>query len=456
MGIEKIVARQRIFFERGNTKMLHNRKVALKKLYRALKDNEEDIINALYTDLGKSDTESKISELSMIYSEIEFALKNIDYWTSPKLLPTSTMQIPATAMELPKPYGVVLIMAPWNYPILLTLSPLVGAIAAGNCAVIKPSNYAVNCSRVIKELIKSIYPEEFVTVIEGGREENKELLEQKYDYIFFTGGKEVGKVVQRKAAEHLTPTTLELGGKSPCIVDDTANIKTTARRIVFGKFLNSGQTCIAPDYILVDSKVKSDLIFWLICSVKKQYGEDPLANPDYPKMINQKHFYRVEKLIRNEDIVFGGSSNPYTLKIEPTILDNVTLDSPIMQEEIFGPVLPIISYDSIDEAEEIILKYDKPLALYLFTKDASLERRILSNISFGGGCVNDTIMHIATPYMGFGGVGESGMGSYHGKYGFDTFSHYKSILRQCSKFDIPVRYQPYTYMKKKIINFIFK
>lgn len=342
-------------------------------------------------------------------------------------------------------------MAPWNYPFMLLMEPLAGAIAAGNCVVAKPSAYSPNVSAVIAKIIKEALPAGLVTVVEGGRAENQELLEQKFDYIFFTGGTTVGQLVLEKAAKHLTPVTLELGGKSPCIVDSSANIRLAAKRIVFGKFLNAGQTCVAPDYILVHESVRDELVKYLKFYISVMLGDKPIDNPDYPKIINEKHFDRIMGLMEGEKAVVGGTGDRDQLKIAPTILVDITGKSPVMQEEIFGPVLPVLTYRYLAEAEAFINKRPKPLALYLFTKKRKTEKRILKNVSFGGGCVNDTIIHLATSRMGFGGVGGSGMGSYHGKYSFDTFTHTKSIVRKYCWLDLPMRYHPYRFWKELLI-----
>ena len=339
---------------------------------------------------------------------------------------------------------------------MLCIEPLVGAIAAGNCCILKPSDYSSATSAVISKIIKDTFQPEYITVIEGGREENSTLLDQRFDYIFFTGGVSVGKIVMEKAAKNLTPVTLELGGKSPCIVEKTANLDLAAKRLVFGKYLNSGQTCVAPDYLLVQTTVKKEFLQYVAKWIVQMYGEKPLDNPDFPKMINKKHYDRVMKLIDGHVVFVGGIGRADTLQIAPTVLDNITGDSPVMQEEIFGPVLPVLTYETIEEAERLILQREKPLAFYLFTTDKQVEKRILQNISFGGGCINDTIIHLATSEMGFGGVGGSGMGSYHGKLSFETFSHKKSIVKKYNWIDIPIRYQPYNDIKNKFLRMFLK
>ncbi|WP_331618267.1 aldehyde dehydrogenase family protein [Serpentinicella sp. ANB-PHB4] len=341
-------------------------------------------------------------------------------------------------------------MSPWNYPFQLTIAPLIGAIAAGNCSIIKPSEYATNTSEIIDKLISKNFDEAYISVIKGGREANKSLLAEKFDYIFFTGSVQVGKVVMEAASKHLTPVTLELGGKSPCIVDETANIDLASKRIVWGKFLNAGQTCVAPDYLMVHSSVKEKLINKMKDHITEFYGLSPCSNKEYPKIINDKHYNRLRTLLNEENIVFGGQFNDKTNQISPTILDNVTIDSAVMKDEIFGPILPVIEFENINEVVSRVNKKPKPLALYYFSNDIKRQKHIINNISYGGGCINDTIVHLATPHMPFGGVGDSGIGGYHGKASFDTFSHKKSILKKSNLVDIPLRYPPYKNKLKLI------
>ncbi len=451
MQIENIVQKQRAFFGTGKTIPLSYRKIALRRLERAIKDHERDIYAALKADLNKSETESYMCEIGMTLAELSYMLKHMNTWAAKSYKLTPLAQFSASSFTVKEPYGVVLIMSPWNYPFMLTLAPLVGAIAAGNCAVVKPSAYAPATSAVIRDILRECFDEEYVVVVEGGRAENQALLDQRFDYIFFTGGVSVGKEVMAKAAKYLTPVTLELGGKSPCIVDKTAKLNLAAKRIVFGKLLNCGQTCVAPDYILVDKAVKEEFIGYLKKWIVKMYGENAAENPAYVKMINQKHFDRVTGLIDPSKVVFGGSWNEDTLQIEPAIMDNVTAEDAIMQEEIFGPVFPILSVENMQEAEQFIREREKPLALYLFTQNRKLAERFLKHVPFGGGCINDTIIHLATSRMGFGGVGNSGMGSYHGKKSFDAFSHEKSIVNKHTWMDMPVRYAPYTRLQDKLL-----
>ena len=322
--------------------------------------------------------------------------------------------------------------------------------------MLKPSAYAPATSAAIKRLVEAVFPPEYVAVVEGGRAENTELLEQRFDYIFFTGGVKVGKLVMEKAAKNLTPVTLELGGKSPCIVDETADLKVAARRLAFGKFLNSGQTCVAPDYLLIQSSVKDRFLKLFRAETRRMYGKNPLENPDYPKIINEKHFNRIKGLMNSGTIFMGGEARERTLQIAPTVLDQVKPSDPVMQEEIFGPVLPVLTFETIDEAERFVLEREKPLACYIFTRNKETEKRLLGSLSFGGGCINDTIIHLATSRMGFGGVGNSGMGSYHGKKSFETFSHEKSIVKKYNWIDMPIRYQPYRKWKEQLLRLFLK
>jgi len=456
MQIEKIVQKQRAFFRTGKTIPLAYRKIALKRLARTIHDHENDIYAALKADLNKSETEAYMCEIGMTLAELSYMLKHMSCWAQKEYKLTPLAQFSATSFTIKEPYGVVLIMSPWNYPFLLTMGPLIGAIAAGNCAVVKPSAYAPATSQVIRMILRECFDEEYVAVVEGGRMENQALLDQRFDYIFFTGGVSVGKEVMAKAARHLTPVTLELGGKSPCIVDKTAKLDLAAKRIVFGKLLNCGQTCVAPDYILVDQAVKEEFVGYLKKWIMKMYGEKATENKAYVKMINQKHFNRVTGLIDPEKVVFGGDWNEETVQIEPTIMDNVTPEDVIMQEEIFGPVLPVISVGNMQEAERFICDREKPLALYLFTQDRKLANRFLKHVPFGGGGINDTIIHLATSHMGFGGVGNSGMGSYQGKKSFEAFSHEKSSVKKHTWMDMPFRYAPYAEWQDKLIRMFLR
>ncbi|MCI9547468.1 MAG: aldehyde dehydrogenase [Lachnospiraceae bacterium] len=456
MQIEELMKKQRAFFLSGKTFPISHRIKALDRLEAAIRKYQPDLYKALFKDLGKSRAESYMCEVGLTLSELNFVRKHICAWSKNRPAPTPLAQFHGKSFTVQEPYGVVLILSPWNYPVLLTLEPLIGALAAGNCCVVKPSAYSPATSQVMARLIREAFPQGHVAVVEGGREENQSLLEQKFDYIFFTGGVTVGKLVMEKAAAHLTPVTLELGGKSPCIIDHTANLKLAARRIVFGKYLNCGQTCVAPDYVLIEQGVKNRFLEYVKKEIVRMYGENPLANPDYGKMINQKHFQRALRFIDNRKVVHGGQSNADTLQIAPTVLDRVMEEDAVMREEIFAPILPILTVASMGEAYAFVQKRPKPLALYIFTEDKKTENRFLKKLSFGGGCVNDTIIHLATPYMGFGGVGNSGMGAYHGKKSFDTFSHEKSIVKKYTWMDLPFRYPPYTRLKEGLVRMFVK
>lgn len=454
--IEEVVKRQRTFFASGATKNTEFRKEQLKKLKECIHRYEKEIYDALYRDLNKAPFECYATEIGIVLDEINFMLKHLERWSRPRRVKTPVTQFPSKCFRVSEPYGVVLVMAPWNYPFQLSLAPLAGAVAAGNCVILKPSAYAPYTSAVLSKILRENFSDRFITVIEGGREENAQLLEQRFDYIFFTGGVTVGKLVMEAAAKHLTPVTLELGGKSPCIVDETADIKMTARRLVWGKYLNAGQTCVAPDYVLVQSSVRDDLIKAMKKEIRRQFGKEPLKNNDYPKIINRKHFERLKGLMKDTSILEGGTFSEESLKIAPTILAGVHGESPVMQEEIFGPVLPVLVFDRIEDAVAFVNKREKPLALYLFTKNAHSEKLVLEQISYGGGCINDTVVHLATPYMPFGGVGNSGMGCYHGKESFETFTHKKSIMKKALWLDIPLRYAPYRRLSLKLLKMIQK
>jgi aldehyde dehydrogenase (NAD+) len=441
--IKDIIQKQREFFASGKTKEAAFRIKYLRLLENSILSHEKDILTALKKDLNKASFEAYATEVGMVLSELSFMIRKLTGWSKPKRIKTTIVNQIASSKVYPEPYGIALIMSPWNYPFQLTMEPLIGAIAAGNCVVVKPSKDSPYTSEVIEVVLKEVFPKSYVTVVQGGREANLSLLEQKFDYIFFTGSPTVGKVVMEAAAKHLTPITLELGGKSPCIVDETANLELAAKRIVWGKFINAGQTCVAPDYLLVHPAIKEQLLQKMKSYIIQFYGKHPCSNENYPKIINEKHYHRLLNLIEGEDIVIGGNGSLITQQIEPTILDHITWNSEIMKEEIFGPILPVLEFRDLSEIIKNITDRPKPLAFYYFTESKTNERRLLRNISFGGGCINDTLMHLVTSYMPFGGVGESGMGRYHGKASFDTFSHQKSILKKSTKLDIPLRYPPY-------------
>ena len=456
MDIQALVSAQRAYFNTGATLPLSARRAALQCLWAAITAHEGDITAALRSDLNKSPTESYMCEIGMTLSELRFVERHLDGWARDRRHLTPLAQFPAKSLTVSEPYGVVLIMSPWNYPFLLTMEPLIGAIAAGNCCVVKPSAYSPATSAVLRDILAECFPPEFVAVVEGGRAENQALLDQKFDYIFFTGGVEVGKEVMTRAARHLTPVTLELGGKSPCIVDSTARLDLAAKRLVFGKLLNCGQTCVAPDYLLIDRRVKTPFLAYVQRWITVMYGENPLDNDGYVRMVNRKHFDRVMELIDPAKVVFGGRGDPETLKIQPTVLDNVSPEDPVMQEEIFGPVLPVLTFGQIGEALDFVNARPRPLALYLFSQEKSTQERFLRRTSFGGGCINDTVIHLATSRMGFGGVGASGMGSYHGRDSFETFSHRKSVVKKSTLLDLPVRYAPYSPGKDRLLRLFLR
>ena len=443
MTIDIILEKQRKYFASGATLPVKFRIEMLKKLYNAVKKYEKEISDALKADLGKSDFEAFMCETGMVLAEIGYMIKHTRKFASNHYVWSPLAQFASTSYKKPTPYGNVLIMSPWNYPFLLTIDPVADAIAAGNTVVVKPSAYSPATSEMVKKIIEECFSPEYVAVVTGGRKENAELLNQKFDFVFFTGSQNVGREVLRHTAENLTPVVLELGGKSPCIMDSTAKIKLAAKRIVFGKYLNCGQTCVAPDYIFCEKSIKDELIAEIKKQIIKQYGEKPLDNSDYGKIINSKHFERLCGLINKDKVVHGGETNPEAMQIAPTIMDNVTWDDAVMQEEIFGPIMPVLTYDKFDDIFEILHAKQKPLALYVFSENKAHIKAVTSRIRYGGGCVNDTIIHLATSEMGFGGVGESGMGSYHGKEGFDVFSHTKSIVDKKTWMDLPMRYQPY-------------
>ena len=454
--IAAVAARQRAYFETDKTLPAAFRREALNTLHKAILRHESDINAALMEDLGKSASETYMCETGMTLAELSYVRRHFKRWMGKHRVLSPLAQFPSDSFTIRNPYGVVLVMSPWNYPFMLTMEPLIGALAAGNCCVVKPSAYAPATSRVIARILSECFPPEYVAVVEGGRAENQALLSQRFDYIFFTGGVSVGKEVMRRAAEHLTPVSLELGGKSPCVVDATAKLDLAARRLAFGKLLNCGQTCVAPDYLLIDRAVKDEFLALLKKHLTAMAGTDALANSSYVHMISRRHFDRVTGLIDPAKVIYGGKWDAASLRIQPTILDGVSPDDPVMQEEIFGPVLPVIAYDSIDEAVRFINSREHPLALYLFSEDRAVQRRFLDSVPYGGGCINDTIIHLATSRMGFGGVGQSGMGSYHGRRSFDTFSHEKSIVKKSSVIDLPFRYMPYAGWKDALIRLFLR
>lgn len=441
--ISSLLEKQKKYYKSGVTIPVRFRIEQLKKLYAAVKKYENEVNEALTLDLGKSHYEGFMCESGLVLSEISYMIRHTKKFAKRKTVYTPLAQFASHSFKQPVPYGNTLIMSPWNYPFLLTIDPLTDAIAAGNTAIVKPSAYSPATSKIIEKIITECFDPEYVAVVTGGRAENAALLQQKFDFVFFTGSQAVGKEVLRHTAEHLTPVVLELGGKSPCIVDASANIKLAAKRIVWGKYLNCGQTCVAPDYILCEKSVKDEFVKAVVAEIKKQYGENPLDNKDYGKIINEKHFNRLCGLIDKEKVVIGGECNADSCQIEPTVMDNVTFDDAVMGEEIFGPIMPVMTFDNFDNMVAELKDKDKPLALYIFSSDKNHIKRVTTELSYGGGCINDVVIHLATSEMGFGGVGESGMGSYHGKDGFDAFSHYKSIVDKKTWMDLPMRYQPF-------------
>lgn len=454
--IQALIEKQRLYYLSGETLDVQYRINALKTLKTAILKYEQEIEEALKKDLGKSYFESYMCEVGLSLSEISYMIKHTHSFSKEKRVRTPLAQYVSRSYTKPSPYGVTLIMSPWNYPFMLTIEPLADALAAGNTVILKPSAYSPNTTQIIKKIIDECFDEKYVALVSGGRAENTSLLEGKFDKIFFTGSVSVGKEVMRKASEHLTPVTLELGGKSPCIIDSSANIKLAAKRIVFGKFLNCGQTCVAPDYIYCEESIKDEFLKEVKQQIKKQYGEDPLKNSDYGKIINEKHFLRIVQLINSDKVVYGGNTNKNTLQIEPTVMDHVTWDDAVMQEEIFGPILPVLTYRNLDELIMLLQSKEHPLAFYVFSSKKETIKKLTTTCQFGGGCINDTIIHLANSQMGFGGVGASGMGSYHGKIGFETFSHRKSIVDKKTWLDLPMRYQPYTSLYERMVRFFLK
>ncbi len=443
MDIPKLVSAQKHFFASQQTKDISFRKNALRKLQSELFKREADIVQALYNDFKKSEYEAIMTETSIVYSELKMAIKNIEKWNKPKKVLPSILNFPSSAKIYSEPYGTVLIIAPWNYPFQLAISPLIGAIAAGNTIVLKPSELTPHTSTIVREIIEAVFDEHHVAVIEGGVPVAQELLTLRWDYIFFTGSVNVGRIVAKAAAEFITPVTLELGGKSPCVVDDSASIKLAAKRIAWGKFINGGQTCIAPDYILIHKSQKDAFVEAIKEEITLAYGDDPEQSSDFPRIVNTRNFERLAIMLENENILIGGKTNKDDCYIAPTLIDEPSLDSEVMKGEIFGPILPIISYETEEDIATIIGKYDKPLAFYIFSNKNRFAKKLIQQYSFGGGTINDTTVHFANHRLPFGGVGESGIGGYHGKQTFDTFSHKKGIVSRGTWLDVPTRYAPY-------------
>lgn len=454
MEYSSLISKQKHFFLSGKTKEIDFRKEALHKLRGAIKNNEQQLIDALKADLNKSEFEAYTTEIGILLEEIRFTLKHLSSWVKPQKVKTPITHVGSTSYVYPEPYGVTLIISPWNYPFQLAVAPLIGAIAAGNCAIIKPSELTPITSQLLSSIISSIFPKEFVAVAEGDVETSQALLNENFDYIFFTGSVQVGKVIMEAAAKNLTPVTLELGGKSPCIVHEDANIKIAAKRIAWGKFMNAGQTCVAPDYLYVHKRIKEEFLLHFKEATEELYSEDPLRNPNFTRIVSERHFNRLQSFLNNGTVTIGGNVNKARLTIEPTVLTNISWDDPIMQDEIFGPILPIMEYKQLSDVIEGIHNHPNPLALYVFSENERIQKEVLNSISFGGGCINDTVYHLASPYLPFGGVGNSGIGSYHGKGSFDTFSHNKSVLKQTTKFDLPFRYPNIKDGLKKIKLFL--
>ncbi len=452
--IVTLLNEQDAYFHSGQTLSLRSRLARLTQLFDALKRHEGALLAALHKDLRKHKTEAYMTEIGLLYTEIREAQRKLKSWMRPQKVKTPLTLKPAQSRILKEPLGRVLIVSPWNYPIQLALTPLIGAIAAGNVAVLKPSELSPASSAALQALIEEIYPHDFCRVLQGGVDLSRQLLERRWDHIFFTGSTSVGRFVATAAAQHLTPCVLELGGKSPCLVTAQADITLAARRIVFGKFMNAGQTCVAPDYILVEGSVHDALVAALKREIELRFGKNPLLNPQLPKIINARHFQRLSQLLHPEAIAHGGQTDPAQLLIAPTLLTNVTAEDPVMQEEIFGPLLPILKVNNLSAALNFVVEREKPLGLYLFSKSKAEQELILSRASFGGGCINDTIVHAGNSHLPFGGVGPSGMGGYHGEHSFNCFSHKKAVLKNPTWTDMPLRYHPWSGIKDRVFRFL--
>ncbi len=455
--IKNLLEQQRDFFQQGETRQHSRRREFLLRLKLGLQEREEDILSALETDLGKHPVETYAAELGIIKQEINYVLKRLKKWMKPRKSRLSFLHFWSRGAVHTEPYGNVLIISPWNYPLQLALLPLVDALAAGNCVLLKPSEHSPATSLAIEEIVSDYLPSELVAAVQGAKETGKFLLEQQYDFIFFTGNKQVGRIVMKKAAENLIPVSLELGGKCPCLVDETARLDLAARRIVWGKLLNAGQTCVAPDYVLVHHQQKEAFLERAREAVSKYYGSNPAESPDYPRIINENHFQRIKNYLDNTKgrIVLGGETDLENLYIAPTIIDDITPSDALMQEEIFGPLLPVLEYEDISRAREIIDSFTTPLSFYLFTRDSRLKKQLIQEIPFGSGCINDTLIQASTPRFPFGGKAESGMGAYHGRAGFNLFSHHKTVIEKTDLFDIKLRYPPYQG-KLKLLKRLFR
>ncbi|MFD2518475.1 aldehyde dehydrogenase [Salinimicrobium flavum] len=442
-NIPNVIKKQRAFFEAGGTRDIHERLEKLKRLQTVIEKREKEISEALYNDFQKPEFETVVTETSFILSELKYIIKHLKNWAKPKKVKSSLLNFPSSDFIYSEPYGTCLVLAPWNYPFQLKVSPAIGAIAAGNTVVLKPSEYSPYTSQIVEEIFAEIFPPEWVSVVQGDASASEKLLEEKWDYVFFTGSVPVGRIVAKSIAPHLTPATLELGGKSPCIIHRSAKLELAAKRIVWGKFVNAGQTCIAPDYLLIDASVKAKFLKAVKKEIIAAFGDHPKSSPDFARIINQKNFERLKELLNDQNCLAGGATDIDSLYISPTLIDEPSLNSEIMQDEIFGPILPVISFSSEEEVEKIILNYPKPLSLYVFSEEKDFSENIIQKFSFGGGAVNDVLVHIANKNLPFGGVGNSGYGAYHGKFSFDTFSHKKSISKRATWLDVPLRYAPY-------------
>lgn len=452
---KEILENQKKFFESGKSRDINFIKGKLQQLKNSILKNEEVIYSALYKDLKKSKFEAYISEIGILISEIDLVIKNIDKWSKPKKIRSSMLNFPSNDFIISEPYGCTLVIAPWNYPFQLAVSPIISAIASGNTVVLKPSEITKHTGEIIKTLLNDIFEENHLKVVLGGVPETTQLLNLRWDYIFFTGSVEVGKIIAKAASKHLTPCTLELGGKNPCIVDSTANLKLSAKRLVWGKFLNAGQTCIAPDFILAHESIKSKLIDLLITEIKKAYGINPEISKSYPRIVNSNNFERLKAILKGEIILYGGETNSDDNYFAPTLIDSPGSNSKLMQKEIFGPILPILSFSDINDIDKIIKPLEKPLALYIFSTNKNFYNSIMTKYSFGGGAINDTMIQFGNSRLPFGGVGESGIGAYHGKYSYETFTHKKSISIKSNWLDIPIRYAPYDG-KLNLLKKVFK
>ena len=445
--LHDLVASQRNFFDTGHTRDLAFRIDQLRRLQNAVEESEAIILKALEADLGKFAYEAYLSEIGIVRSELRLAIKKVRKWAAPKRVRTSLICFPGSSRIHPEPYGVTLIISPWNYPFLLAMTPLIGALAAGNCCILKPSEFAPRTSAALAKLIADSFEEKYASVVRGEADVGEALLAQRFDSIFYTGGAAVARLVMQAAARHLTPVTLELGGKSPCIVDQHASADHAARKIVAGKFLNAGQTCIAPDYVLVHESQHAELVEHLKAQTTRFYGEEASRSRDYARIVNRRHFDRLAQLLQNGRILLGGDISAAERYIAPTLIDSVDWEDPIMQEEIFGPVLPILTYTDINQAVAKVRSLPKPLALYLFSDNTAVQHLVIEQLSFGGGCINDTLVQFTNPHLPFGGVGDSGMGRYHGRFSFENFSHFKAVMKKPARFHMPLRYPPYGKLK---------